>query len=206
MVGGRIFVLKCNDMGKIISLIHISLDGFMADADGQINFIKMDGEIHGWVMELARGAAGTLYGRTTYQMMDPYWPNVLKDPGGYPDWQVEYAEWVDKALKVVVSGTLPGVDWNNTRLIRDNVGEEIRRIKDEVEGGLLLLGSATLMGTLMPLGLIDEVAVTVNPVVLGKGKSFFAGLRERVPLKLLETRTFSGGAVGLRYQVVGGLR
>jgi dihydrofolate reductase len=190
-------------MGKIISLIHMSLDGFMADTNGQINWIKMDGEIHGWVMELAREAAGTLYGRTTYKMMDPYWPGVLKDPGNYPQWQVDYAEWVDKALKVVVSKTLQGVDWNNTRLIRDNVVEEIRRIKEEVKGGLLLLASATLVGTLLPVGLVDEVAVTINPVILGKGKPFFIGLGDKVPLRLLETRTFSNGVIALRYQVVG---
>jgi dihydrofolate reductase len=181
----------------------MSLDGFMADTNGQINWIKMDGEIHGWVMELAREAAGTLYGRTTYQMMDPYWPGVLKDPGNYPQWQVDYAEWVDKALKVVVSKTLTGVDWNNTRLVRDNVVEEIRRIKGEVKGGLLLLASATLVGTLLPAGLVDEVAVTINPVILGKGKPFFIGLGDKVPLRLLETRTFSNGVIALRYQVVG---
>jgi dihydrofolate reductase len=192
-------------MGKIISLIHISLDGFMADTNGQINWIRMDGEVHGWVMELRRDAAGTLYGRTTYKMMDTYWPGVLKDPGSYPQWQVDYAEWVDKALKVVVSKTLPGVDWNNTRLIRDNVGEEIRRIKEEVSGDLLLLASATLVGTLLPMGLIDEVAVTVNPIILGKGRPFFVGLGDKVPLRLRENRTFSNGAIGLRYQVTGGV-
>src|SRR5580693_3577567 len=129
-------------MGKIISLIHISLDGYMADINGQINWIKMDAEVHGYVMDLTREAAGTLYGRVTYQMMDPYWPNVLKHPEQFPGWQVEYARWVDQALKVVVSKTLPGVDWNNTQLIRDNVVVEIRRIKEEVSGDLLLLGSA----------------------------------------------------------------
>jgi dihydrofolate reductase len=181
----------------------MSLDGFMADVNGQINWIKMDGEIHGYVMELRRDAVGTLYGRTTYKMMDTYWPGVLKDPGNYPQWQVDYAEWVDKALKVVVSKTLPGVNWNNTRLIRDNVGEEIRRIKEEEGGDLLLLASATLVGTLLPMGLIDEVAVTVHPVVLGRGKPFFIGLEDKLPLRLLENRTFSNGVIGLRYQVTG---
>jgi dihydrofolate reductase len=100
---------------------------------------------------------------------------------------------------------LPGVDWNNTRLIRDNVEEEIRRIKEEVSGDLLLLASATLAGTLFPLGLIDEVAVTINPVVLGKGKPFFIGLGSKLPLRLLENRTFSNGMIALRYQVAGGI-
>jgi dihydrofolate reductase len=190
-------------MGKIIALIHISLDGYMADLDAQINWVAMDAELSDYVTELRRGAAGTLYGRVTYQMMDPYWPNVLKNPGDFPAWQVDYAQWVDKAVKVVVSKTLPAVSWNNTRMIRDNVEREIRQIKEELDGHLLLLASATLVSTLLPAGLIDEVVTTVTPIVLGQGRPYFAGLRDRLPLVLKDTRTFSSGVVGLHYRVVG---
>ena len=190
-------------MGKIIAMIHISLDGYMADTEGQINWIAMDGELSDYVTEMRQGAAGTLYGRITYQMMDPYWPNVLKNPGNFPQWQVDYAEWVDKAIKVVVSKTLPPVSWNNTRIIRDDVEREIRRIKDELDGHLLLLASATLVSALLPLGLVDELVTTVTPIVLGGGRSFFAGLKDRVPLVLKDTRTFSSGVVGLHYRLKG---
>jgi dihydrofolate reductase len=190
-------------MGKIISIIHMSLDGYMADAEGQINWIPMDGELSNYVTELRQGAAGNLYGRITYQMMDPYWPNVLKNPGNFPQWQVEYAEWLDKAIKVVVSKTLPPVSWNNTRIIRDDVQHEIRRLKDELDGNLLLLASATLVSALLPLGLVDELVTTVAPIVLGGGRPFFAGLQDRVPLELKDTRTFSSGVVGLHYLVKG---
>lgn len=190
-------------MGKIIALIHISLDGYMADLDGQINWVAMDAELSDYVTELRRGAAGTVYGRVTYQMMDPYWPNVLKNPGNFPAWQLDYAQWVDKAVKVVVSKTLPAVSWNNTRMIRDNVEREIRQIKDELDGHLLLLASATLVSTLLPAGLIDEVVTTVTPIVLGQGRPYFTGLRDRLPLVLKDTRTFSSGVVGLHYRVVG---
>ncbi len=190
-------------MGKIIALIHMSLDGYMADVDGQINWVAMDAELSDYVTELRRGAVGTLYGRVTYQMMDPYWPNVLKNPGDYPAWQVDYAQWVDQAVKVVVSTTLPSVSWNNTRVIRDNVNREIRQIKEELDGHLLLLASATLVSTLLPAGLIDEVVTTVTPIVLGQGKPYFTGLRDRVPLALKDTRVFSSGVVGLHYRVPG---
>jgi dihydrofolate reductase len=135
--------------------------------------------------------------------MDPYWPNVLKNPGNFPAWQVDYAEWVDKAVKVVVSKTLPAVSWNNTRIIRDNVEQAIRGLKEELDGHLLLLASATLVGTLLPMGLIDELVTTVTPIVLGQGRPFFIGLKDRVPLALKETRTFSSGVVGMHYRVKG---
>jgi dihydrofolate reductase len=109
---------------------------------------------------------------------------------------------VNDALKVVVSKTLTGVNWNNSRLITDNVGEEVRKIKQEAKGNLLLLASATLAATLLPLGLIDELSITINPIILGSGKGYFKEARDRVPLQLMETRNFNKGVVGLRYQVI----
>jgi dihydrofolate reductase len=116
---------------------------------------------------------------------------------------VGYAKWVDETLKVVVSRTLPSVSWNNTRLIRDNLEKQIRQIKEEVKADLLLLGSASLVATLLPLGLIDEFRVNVNPVILGSGIGFFSPSPDKSPLKLLDSRKFSSGVVGLHYQVVG---
>jgi dihydrofolate reductase len=189
-------------MGKIIALGHISLDGYMADSEGQISWFRMDGEIAGFVAELWRGAGGTVYGRKTYELMDPFWPDVLKYPEKWPGWMVEYAEWVDAAVKVVVTRTLDSVSWRNTRLIRSNVVEEMRRVKEEVKGDLLLLASAQLLSTLMAAGLVDEVIVTITPVILGEGRPYFVGIRERVRLELREERKFSNGVVGLRYGVI----
>jgi dihydrofolate reductase len=190
-------------MGKIIALGHMSLDGYMADLKGQIDWIRMDEETNKLVQELYRGAAGTIYGRKTYELMDPFWPNVKKEPAKWPKWIVDYAEWVDKATKVVVSMTLPSSSWNNTRLIRSNVVEEMRRVKQETKGDLLLLASGQLLATLLPAGLVDEVVVTITPVILGEGMPYFKGLTAKVPLELREERKFSNGVVGLRYGVVG---
>jgi dihydrofolate reductase len=189
-------------MGKIIALGHISLDGYMADPEGQINWIRMDGEVAVLVAELYRNAAGTIYGRKTYELMDPFWPNVLKTPEKWPDWMLAYAEWVDEALKVVVTTTLKSIAWKNTRVVGDHVVEEIGRIKQEVNGDLLLLASAQLLSTLLGAGLVDEVVVTIWPVVLGEGRPYFVGLKDRVGLELREERKFSNGVIALRYRVV----
>jgi dihydrofolate reductase len=190
-------------MAKIIALGHLSLDGYMADLNGKIDWIRMDEETNKMVQELYRGAAGTIYGRKTYELMDPFWPNVLKQPEKWPGWIVDYAEWVDKALKVVVSTTLASVSWKNTRLIRENIVEEMRRVKQEVGGDLLLLASAQLLSTLLAAGLVDEVVVTITPVVLGEGLPYFVGLKERVRLEMRGERRFENGVVGLRYGVLG---
>jgi dihydrofolate reductase len=192
-------------MGKIIALGHISLDGYMSDLEGKIDIIKMDEEVARYVAELWQGAGGTIYGRKTYELMDPFWPNVKMEPGKWPKWMVDYAEWVDEAVKVVVTRTLGTVSWRNTRLIRERVAEEVGRVKEEVKGDLLLLASAQLLAQLLPIGLVDEVVVTVWPVVMGQGMGipYFKRLPEKVQLKLQEERRFKNGAVGLRYQVVG---
>jgi dihydrofolate reductase len=191
-------------MGKIIALGHISLDGYMSDLEGKIDIVKMDEEVARYVAELWKGAGGTIYGRRTYELMDPFWPNVKKEPEKWPGWMVAYAEWVDEAVKVVVTRTLDSVAWRNTRLIRERVPEEIGRIKAEVKGNLLLLASAQLLAQLLPVGLVDEVALTVWPVVLGEGKGipYFKRLPERVTLELKEDRKFTNGAIGLTYRVV----
>ena len=191
-------------MGKIIALGHISLDGYMSDLEGNIGIIKMDEEVALYVAEFWKGAGGTIYGRKTYQLMDPFWPNVKQAPAKWPGWMVAYAEWVDEAVKVVVTRTLGSVSWRNTRLIRERVPEEIGRIKSEVKGNLLLLASASLLAQLLPVGLIDEVVVTVWPVVLGAGNGipYFKHLPDKVTLELKEDRRFTNGAMGLRYGVV----
>lgn len=189
-------------MGKIIALGHMSLDGYMADPEGKINWIRMDQEIAGYVAEFWRGAAGTVYGRKTYEVMDPFWPDVLKDPEKWPGWIVEYAEWVNEAVKVVVTTTLKSIAWKNTRVVGDHVEEQVRRVKGEVKGDLLLLASAQLLSSLLAMGLVDEVVVTIWPVILGEGLPYFAGIRDRVGLELREERKFSNGVAGLRYGVV----
>jgi dihydrofolate reductase len=175
----------------------------MADLNGQINWIRMDEETNKMVRELYQGAAGTIYGRKTYELMDPFWPNVKKEPAKWPKWIVDYAEWVDEAVKIVVSKTLPSSSWKNTRLIRGNVVDEMRQVKQGTKGDLLLLASGQLLATLLPAGLVDEVAVTITPVILGEGTPYFKGLSAKVPLELREERKFSNGVVGLRYGVVG---
>jgi dihydrofolate reductase len=114
------------------------------------------------------------------------------------DW--EHAQWVENIPKVVFSRRLNKVDWNNTRLIKDNIAEEVAKLKQEPGKDLVIFGSPGLTHTFMQLDLIDEYRLTINPVVLGQGIPLFKEPEYRVKLNLLSTKTFNSGVVALHYQ------
>lgn len=185
-------------MRKMIFLAHVSLDGFMAGPNGEMDWITYDEDLEQYVHSLHRTTDAAVYGRATYQMMESYWPMVLADPtskGG----ALEHAQWLDNATKIVVSTTLDSFHWNNTVLIRDNVAQQLTKIKEQPGKDLWLIGSPRLAQSLTRLGLIDEYWLNVNPVILGSGMPFAMGMEAVKYLKLLECRTFKGGVVALRY-------
>jgi dihydrofolate reductase len=188
-------------MRKIIFLIHISLDGFVAGPNGEIDWAIYDAEIEKYSHDLHSATDAAIYGRNTYQMMAGYWPGVLTDPNATAG-EMNHARWVEAATKVVVSRTLASATWKNSVLIRDNVAEAIAAMKQQPGKDMWLLGSPTLAQALMAADLIDEYRLNVNPVVLGSGKRLFAEGVKLPALKLLEARTFKSGVVGLRYESV----
>jgi len=188
-------------MAKLVSLMHVSLDGFMAGPNGEIDWIVFDKELNDYVVDIRQTADATVYGRVTYKTMENYWPTVLTDPNSPKD-AMDYTQWIDKKLKVVVSTTLPSANWNNTKLIKTNVAEQISRLKKELKGELLLLGSATLHQSLLKMGLIDEFRLTVNPVVLGSGIPLFKNVQDKLRMELLDTKKFGSGVVALQYKVI----
>ena len=155
-----------------------------------------------WTAELGRADALVL-GRVTYQMMQSAWRRP--DDGAWPDWmepwQVPFAETIDGAPKHVVSSTLDSVDWNAS-LVRGDVVEEVRRLKDQPGEGLFL-GGVTLPAALAAEGLVDEYAFVVQPVLAGHGPRLLDGLREHVHLELVERQELASGAVAVGYRPVG---
>ena len=152
-----------------------------------------------WTAEMQRADA-LLFGRVTYGMMESAWRKPAD--GTWPDWmdewQIPFAEAIDRAKKYVVSSTLSGVDWN-AELVRGDVGEAVQRLKQESGEGLWV-GGVTLPLALADLGLIDEYEFVVQPVLAGHGPTLFAGLRERIQLELVHRDEFRSGAVAQRYR------
>ena len=184
-------------MRKVIFLMHVSLDGYVAGPNGEMDWISYQDDLSADVYTLHATTDTAIYGRVTYDMMAAYWPNVLDDPNSDPA-EHAHAKWTQSATKIVVSRTLENPTWAGTVVIRDNLAGEMARIKAEPGKDLWLLGSPTLAQEFMRLGLIDEYRLNVNPVILGKGKPLFAEM-DTAKLTLLEAKTFKGGVVGLRY-------
>jgi dihydrofolate reductase len=185
-------------MRKIILMMSVSLDGFFEGPDRQIDWHKVDDELHSHFNEQLRAMSAFLDGRVTYELMAGYWPTADSDPSTAGP-VAEFAQiWRDMP-KVVYSKTLErGADWNTT-VVRDVVVEDVIALKAQ-PGGDMALGGADLAATFMRHDLIDEYRLYVHPVLLGRGKPLFQASDARVDLRLAETRTFGNGVVLLRYR------
>lgn len=183
--------------------MHISLDGFVAGPNGEMNWIKVNEEIFDHIGKRISQTDTALYGRVTYEMMEGYWPTAGDEPDASKH-DIEHAAWYKKAHKVVLSTTLSGADLSNTTIISDNLAERIADIKQSRGGeseDILLFGSPTATHSLMQLHLIDGYWLFVNPVLLGEGIPLFTGSKEKTKLQLLSTRSFTSGVTELNYIV-----
>jgi dihydrofolate reductase len=189
-------------MRKIISFMHISLDGFVAGPNGEMNWIKVDEEIFDHVGKRIGKGDTALYGRVTYQMMESYWPTAGANPNASRH-DIEHSKWYSHVQKVVLSKTMKGKDTANTIIISDNVSEKINEIKQSTGSteDILLFGSPTATHSLMQMNLIDGYWLFVNPIILGEGIPLFVNIKEKIKLKLLTTRSFASGVTELGYSV-----
>ncbi|WP_276355355.1 dihydrofolate reductase family protein [Cohnella caldifontis] len=188
-------------MRKVILYMHVSLDGFVQGVhDWDINWIAFDDEIGQYSRETLKTVDTVMWGRGTYLGMQQYWTSVPGNPDA-SDYDKEHAEWIDKATKYVFSTTLENAAWNNSILVKDNIGEEIKRIKSQPGGDIVILGSPRFAQSVIRLGLVDEYRINVNPVVLGDGLALFDNLTDRIKLKLVANRTFQSGVAGLIYHL-----
>jgi dihydrofolate reductase len=192
-------------MRKIISFVHISLDGFVAGPNGEINWVKVDEEIFDHVGKRISGTDTALYGRVTYEMMQNYWPRAGEEPGASKH-DIDHSKWYNKAHKLVLSKTMKGAQLTNTTIIGDNLSNEINKIKQGPGSEILVFGSPTATHSLIQLNLIDGYWLFVNPIILGQGIPLFVGInpdsyRDKTKLKLLTTRQFTSGVTELNYTV-----
>jgi dihydrofolate reductase len=185
-------------MGRLIAFNNVSLDGFFCDAKGDMSAFYRpadDPEWKAFVDGNASGGGMLLFGRVTYDLMASYWPTPLAAESS-----PVVAERMNSASKVVFSRTMSKAAWVNTTVVKGDIAAEVRRLKANAEPGMAILGSGSIVAQLAPEGLIDELQLVVNPVVLGKGKTLFEGVSRRLEFRLKSARSFSNGNVVLCYQ------
>jgi dihydrofolate reductase len=178
-------------MRKLIAAINMTLDGF-CDHTAMI----ADDEIHQHYNELLRSAGTLLYGRITFQLME-YWPTLLNNPTGNKAMD-EFAVTIDNIPKIVFSRTMKNVEWKTAKLAKRDIKEEVIALKQQPDKDILV-GSPSLIVSLMELDLIDEFQLCVHPVIVGNGLPLFENINDRTTFTLVKTKAFNSGAVTLYY-------
>lgn len=187
-------------MRKLIAVVHLSLDGFVAFTDGSLAGFEPGKENLEFVCGLTQSADAALFGRVSYQLLDSYWPGA-KDLPNASEEEIEYSNWYNAATKIVLSATLPQITSANTIIINNNVVEEINKIKQQPGKNILIFGSPKAFQFFVKYNLIDEYSIFINPVIFGRGISLFDGSTPRSKLKLLSTKQFPNGEIVLNYEV-----
>jgi dihydrofolate reductase len=172
--------------------INVTLDGCCDHRE-----IPADEELHRRAAESIEQADALLFGRVTYEMMEAAWRGPAAE-GTRPGWMEPFARTIEAAKKYVVSSTLESVDWN-AELLRGDLGEAVRQLKQETGNGLFV-GGMMLPLALAEMGLIDEYELVVHPRIAGHGPTLFAGLSDGIDLKLVSREELSSGAVAMRYE------
>jgi dihydrofolate reductase len=193
-------------MRKIIAALQISVDGFIEGPNGELDWaMEEDEETWRDLNEMLNSVDACLLGRVMYPAYEQYWLAVLANPAGILPLtsktatknEIAYARWANDVPHFVLSNTLDKVAWKTTGIVRDV--EEIQEMKRQPGKGIYAVGGATLVSSLMNLGLIDELRLMINPLVLGGGKALFKDVKDRHRLTLLRSKPLRSGKVSLSY-------
>lgn len=182
-------------MRKLTVFNFITLNGFFKGPNEDISWHKHGGEESDYSAEGLKSGNTLLFGRVTYEMMASFWPTPIA-MDSFPS----VAKGMNKAEKIVFSRTLKKVEWNNTKVVKGNIVEEIKKMKQMPGKDMTLLGSGSILTQVAEQGLIDEYQIMVDPIALGEGTPIFKGIKHGLNLMLTKTRTFKSGAVLLCYQ------
>lgn len=185
-------------MRKVIFSMNITIDGFIEGPQRELDWTIADDELHDYYANLLKNAGVILFGRVTYELMVNYWPNATSDPKATKG-EIHFANAINPLPKIVYSNTLQQVGWNTT-IRKAVIPEEIRKMKDEPGGDILVGGGATLAQAFINYGLVDEIQLMVHPVAIGAGKALFQRIEGGMKLNYKWSQALQSGAVVLCYQ------
>jgi dihydrofolate reductase len=186
-------------MRKLIFFMHTSLDGFVAGPNGELSWLKIDEEMFDFVATMTANADTALYGRVTYEMMQSYWPTAGEKPNASKH-DIEHSRWYNNVSKVVLSRTIQETGLHNTKVISDQLSDNINKIKQQDGKNILIFGSPRASQSLLKEGLVDEFWLFVNPIIVGQGMPLFKDINGTTKLNLMESKTFACGVIALHYE------
>ncbi|MBV8635619.1 MAG: dihydrofolate reductase [Burkholderiaceae bacterium] len=190
-------------MRKIVSFVHVSLDGFVASAakgPAGLGWISISADLFEYVEQRIAQTDTALYGRTTFEMMESYWPTAADKPDASAH-DHNHSRWYKAARKVVLSKTLLEKNHPNAQIISSNLSDEINKLKQGAGSEILIFGSPSATHSLMAENLIDEYWLFVNPVLLGQGIPLFKHIKDKTALTLVNSKIFPSGVACLQYEV-----
>jgi len=184
-------------MRRLSVFNNVSLDGYFTDSNNDMSWAhkNADEEWNKFTSENASGGGVLVFGRITYDLMANFWPTKQ----AY-DMMPAVAEGMNNLPKVVFSRTLDKASWNNTKLVSDNIEDEVRKMKSEPGADMVIMGSGTIVSQLARAHLIDGYQFIVHPLVLGSGRTLFEGVKEKLPMRRTSTRNFNNGNVLISYE------
>jgi dihydrofolate reductase len=185
-------------MRRVVLLMHVSLDGYVAGPNGEMDWIKLDDSLWDYVTAITDTADTVIFGANTYKLMEPYWPTAAEQPDASKH-DIDHARWLAGATKLVFSKTLEKTDWQGVEIVHGDSKEALLAHEAQPGKDILIIGSPSLAHSFMQMGLIDELRLNINPVILGAGKSLYAGLHPPINLALTNTQAFESGVVAVTY-------
>jgi dihydrofolate reductase len=189
---------KIIKMKRINVSMHVSLDGFVAGPNGEMNWIKVDDQMFTFVKTFTDNADTAMYGRTTWKMMDNYWPAAGDKPNASAH-DREHSVWYNSVEKIVLSNTMKGQSADKTIFIGGDIIEQVKQLREKNGKDILIFGSPSVVRTLMKENLINDYVLFVNPVILGQGISMFSKSDNKIELIHRTTKEFSCGVTALHF-------
>lgn len=186
-------------MKKVVVFMHISLDGYAAGPNGEMDWIKVDNALFDYAGMRTRESDVAVYGRVTYELMEGYWPTAADQPNPTKH-DLEHSEWYNKVQKVIVSRTMKDEKLPHTTIISDQLSENIKTLKMGAGKDIILFGSPSIVRALMADNLIDDYWLFLNPMILGKGIKIFDNLSNPLPLQLVTSEQLASGVICLHYE------
>lgn len=179
--------------------MHVSLDGFVAGLNREMDWIKVDEEIFDLVGKRTEESDTALYGRVTYELMESYWPTAAEKPNASKH-DLEHSKWYNSVAKVVLSKSMQGQILDNTTIISDHLAKRIAQLKQQTGKEIIIFGSPGAAQSLMQEDLIDGYWLFINPILLGEGIPLFPRLEDHKKLRLVSSHVFQSGVVAIQYE------